>query len=475
VFENQSFQSLVDAGRSTGETIAVNRFLVAAKGLHGVPVGALVLFENGDSGMVREVAATQVTILNLTSEDLAVGTLVVMQDERVTIGASEQIIGRVISAMGKPLDGKGEIGSTERQPIFGAAPGIAERELLNEQLPSGVALVDLMFPIVLGQRIAILGDTRSGKSTFLTQLAINQNGSERIVIYVLISKRQADIDNLLSRLEASGAMEQSIVVIANVFDSLGQSYMAPYAACAIGEYLWRSGRDVVMIYDDLSSHAKVYREISLLSEVPPGRDSYPGDMFYAHSSLLERAGKLSTNGKTLTAIPVIVTPGDDITAYLSTSIMSITDGQIIFDLDSFRQGIRPAVNAGLSVSRVGGRSQTARLKALSGTLFKRLAAYRQAAEYSHFGSEMAVESQADLELGKQIYEAFKQLPDELYSLAEQQLVIGAILAAAGRTKVNIDALKRQAKAAAPNITSEEQYDPAIASLVAENTIQGVAQ
>jgi F-type H+-transporting ATPase subunit alpha len=474
MFENQSFQSLVDAGRPTGEVVSVNRFMVGVSGLRDVAVGALVLFENGDQGMVREVGRDLVAILNLTSENIALGALVVLQENFMTVGASDKLVGRVISASGKPLDGKGEVGALDREPIFKDAPGIVERALLNEQLPSGVTLVDLLFPIVLGQRIAVLGDTRSGKSTFLTQLTVNQKDTGRIVIYVLISKRRVDIDNLIARLEATGAMAHSIVVIASIFDSLGQSYIAPYAACAIGEYLWHAGHDVVMVYDDLSSHAKVYREISLLSEVPPGRDSYPGDMFYAHSSLLERAGKLASNGKTLTAIPVVVTPNDDITAYLPTSIMSITDGQIIFDLESFRQGIRPAVNAGLSVSRVGGRSQTARLKDLSGTLFKRLSAYRQAAEFSHFGSELALESQSDLELGKQIYEAFKQLPDELYSLTERQLILGTVLVAGGKTKVNIDSLKRQTKDLAPGITQEALFKPAIDRLVSQNTVQGVS-
>ena len=471
MFDNQTFQTLVDEGHSTGEVTAVNRFLITVKGLHDVAVGALVLFENNDQGMVREILADRVIVLNLNSENMALKTLVVVQEESLSVPAGESLVGRIISATGRPLDDKGPIVTPDRQPIFGTAPGITERSLLNEQLVSGVTLVDLLFPIVLGQRIAVLGDTRSGKSTFLTQMAVNQLGTGNIVIYVLISKRRVDVDNLVSRLQATGAMAHSIVMIASVFDSLAQSYLAPYAACAIGEYLWHKGHDVVLVYDDLSSHAKVYREISLLSAVTPGRDSYPGDMFYAHSSLLERAGKLASNGKTLTAIPVVITPNDDITAYLPTTIMSITDGQIIFDLQSFRQGIRPAVNAGLSVSRVGGRAQSHSLQDLSGGLFKSLARYRQAAEFSHFGSELAVESKADLELGKAIYEGFKQQPEELYQLVEQELIISAILKTSGKVKINVDSLKRQAKQLAPSITDTNMVAAAVDTLVSENTIQ----
>jgi F-type H+/Na+-transporting ATPase subunit alpha len=471
VFENQTFQSLVDQGKSTGEVIAVNRFIVTVRGLRDIASGSLVLFENGEQGIVREVLSDKVIILNLDSERAAIKTLVVSQEDSMSIGVGPGLVGRVISALGRPIDSKGPLATPERQLVFGTAPGITERALLNDQLLSGTTLVDLLFPIVLGQRIAVLGDTRSGKSTFLTSLTVNQLGKGNIVVYVLISKRRVDVDNLVSRLESTGAINHTIVVVASVFDSLTQSYIAPYAACAIAEYFWQKGNNVVIIYDDLSSHAKVYREISLLSKIPPGRDSYPGDMFYAHSSLLERAGKLASSGKTLTSIPIIITPNDDITAYLPTSIMSITDGQIIFSLDEFRQGIRPAVNAGLSVSRVGGRAQNERQKKLSGKLFKSLAKYRQASEFSHFGSELAIESEAELALGKAIYEAFRQTPDELFDLTEQQLILESILKTEGKVKVNVASLKAQAKKLAPTITAEEAFNPAVETLVKDNRIQ----
>jgi F-type H+-transporting ATPase subunit alpha len=317
-----------------------------------------------------------------------------------------------------------------------------------------------------------MGDTKSGKTSFLTQLGVNQVGTDRIVVYVLIGKRRLEIDSLLSRLTETNAINNSIVVIANIFDSLAQSYLAPYVGCSIAEYLWYNGRDVVVIYDDLTSHAKIYREVSLLSQVNPGRDSYPGDMFYAHSSLLERAGKLAANGKTLTALPAVITPGDDITAYLPTSIMSITDGQIIFDLATFRQNIKPAVNTGLSVSRVGGRAQNQRQKKLSGSLFKSLAAYRQAAEFSHFGTDMAPETMQALQLGQQINEAFRQTPGELFSLTEQELILEVVLEAAGQRKLNIGLLKMKVRELSPDLRNDEDIDKAIKQLLEASTMGG---
>jgi len=374
------------------------------------------------------------------------------------VPVGQELVGRVVSPMGQPLDGKGAIAAKQQSGIFNAAPGIMARSMLNEQLASGVTAVDMFFPIVLGQRIAILGDSKSGKSTFLSQLSASQAGTDRVVVYVLIGKRKVDIENLLADLQTSGAMEHTIVVLADIFDSLTQSYLAPYAACAMGEYLWYAGRDVVIIYDDLSSHAEAYRQLSLLQEIDPGRDSYPGDMFFAHSSLLERAGKLLKNNKTLTALPVILTPNDDITAYLPTNIMSITDGQIIFDLEVFRKGIRPSVNAGLSVSRVGGQAQTKRQKLLTGNLFKKIARYHQAEEFSHFGSSLSKEASIDFLLGKQIYQVLQQPPEELHNLTQQQLMLETVLLGQGKTEIDVAGLKESVKSQAAKIDDDKEFD-----------------
>jgi F-type H+-transporting ATPase subunit alpha len=470
VFDNALFQQLVDDKHSTGEVIGTDRFLVYIKGLEGVAANALIIFENGQRGMVRNITEDHVLVMNLESENTPLGSLVVLYDNILTTGVGEGLIGRVITPLCQALDGKGDVKLASSWPIYNQAPGMMERSLLKDQLNSGVTLVDLMFPIVLGQRIAILGDTKSGKSSFLQQLGINQTTTQNVVIYVLIGKRRVEIDQMVTRLTESGAINNSIVIVADIFASLAQSYIAPYVGCAIGEYLWHGGRDVVIIYDDLSSHAKVYREVALLAGSNPGRDSYPGEMFFAHSSLLERAGKLSSNGKTMTALPVVITPGDDITAFLPTSVMSITDGQLVFDLATFRQNIRPAINAGLSVSRVGGRARNPRQKLLSGMLFKKLADYRQATEFAHFGSDLTPETQASLLLGQMINDAFRQGVGELLSPIEQQLMLETVLTSAGQRKLNIGLLKMKIKELAPTVRSEADLDPLVAQLIQMTTV-----
>lgn len=458
MFDNQTFQKLVEADNLTGEVVATNSFVVEIKGLNGVCLGAEILFEDGQHGIVREAYGDKVILFNIDSEKIKLGTLAVVEKDMLSVPVGKGLVGRVVSPMGQPLDGGGAIRATASSGIFNQAPGIMDRSMLDTQLASGVTAVDSFFPIVLGQRIAMLGDSKSGKSTFLGQLSANQQGSDRIVVYVLIGKRKVDIEHLLAELQASGAMTHTIVVLADIFDSLSQSYLAPYAACAMAEYLWNEGEDVIIIYDDLSSHAEAYRQLSLLQEVDPGRDSYPGDMFYAHSSLLERAGKLLKNGKTLTALPVILTPNDDVTAYLSTNIMSITDGQIIFDLKVFRQGIRPAVNAGLSVSRVGSQAQTVRQKKLSATLFKKLASYHQAEEFSHFSTQLSKETANDLEIGKALYKVLSQPPEERHSLTEQQLMLETVLLSNGGDSIDVNGLKKAVKEAALKVKEEKDFD-----------------
>lgn len=475
MFDNQTFQKLVEADNLTGEVVAVNGFIIEVKGLEGVQLGAQVLFEDGQRGMVREAYGDKVILFNIDSEHMDPGTLAVVQSDVLSVPVGKGLVGRVVTPMGEPLDGKGAIRTTATSGVFNPAPGIMARSMLNEQLASGVTAVDSFFPIVLGQRIAILGDSKSGKSAFLGQLSASQEGTDRIVVYVLMGRRKVDVERLLSNLRDSGAMEHTIVVLADIFDSLTQTYLAPYAACAMAEHLWYGGQDVVIMYDDLSSHAEAYRQLSLLQEVDPGRDSYPGDIFYAHSSLLERAGKLKTNGKTLTSLPVVLTPNNDITAYLSTSIMSITDGQIIFDLELFRTGIRPAVNAGLSVSRVGGQAQNNRQKRLSSTLFKTLAAYRQAEEFSHFSSQLSKETRIDLTLGKYIYQALHQPPEERHTLVEQQLMLETILLSGGEMDIDVPALKESVKKVAKDAKKDEDYDRIEAELLKKHGAKLLAE
>lgn len=474
MFNNAIFQRLVEADQLTGEVVAINSFIIEVKGLEGVRLGAQVLFEDGQHGIVREAYGDKVILFNVDSENIAPGTLAVVENDILSVPVGKSLVGRVVSPMGVPLDGKGPIRTSATSGIFNPAPGIMARSMLNQQLASGVSAVDSFFPVVLGQRIAILGDSKSGKSTFLSQLSANQEGSDHIVVYVLIGKRKVDVEHLLTELRESGAMKHTIVVLADIFDSLTQSYLAPYAACAMAEHLWYGGEDVIILYDDLSSHAEAYRQLSLLQEVDPGRDSYPGDIFYAHSSLLERAGKLLKNGKTLTSLPVVLTPNNDITAYLPTSIMSITDGQIIFDLEIFRQGIRPAVNAGLSVSRVGGQAQTNRQKRLSSSLFKIIAQYKQAEEFSHFSSQLSKETTIDLTLGKYVYQALQQPPNELLSLPEQQLLLETVLLSGGETEIDVAAIKQSVKKVSAQIKDEKDYDRLEAELLKKHTVASKA-
>ncbi len=463
---DKEFSELVGAGNPSGEVIKVDRYLVTVKGMSGCSVNATVLFQNGDWGIVRELHEGTAVVLNCENEQTPVGSVVVLKDEVFSIPTGEALVGRVVDPFGKPVDGKGDITLTNTRPIFDQAPGISERVALKDQLYSGVSIVDSLFPVVLGQRIAILGDTKSGKTSFLLQVGANQVKTDTVMVYVLIGKRRAEVDHLVATLEQTGAMAQSIVVVADVFRSLAQSYIAPYAGCAMAEYMWKEKqKDVVIVYDDLSAHAKVYREISLLAEANPGRESYPGDMFYSHSSLLERAGKLKTTGKTLTAFPVVVTPGDDITANLPTSIMSITDGQLIFDLTTFRQGNRPALNTGLSVSRVGGRAQTKRQQKLTSDIFKILTSYRQALEFSHFGSDLSADSKRLLEQGSQLLSAFRQLPNELHTIVEQELILRIVVESAGQYKVDIAQLKKEAEESAKAVNSDEDFEKSIKELL----------
>lgn len=465
MFDNAQFQSLVEEDRLTGEVVATNRFIVEVKGLEGVEIGAQVLFQDGQRGLVREAYGDKVILYNIDSESLPLGTLAVVEYDDLQVPVGKELIGRVVTPMGNPLDGLGPVVTETTSGIFNPAPGIMDRKVLDQQLVSGVTAVDSFFPIVLGQRIAILGDSKSGKSTFLSQLTANQQGTDRVVVYVLVGKRKVDVERLLAGLKSSGAMDHTIVVLANIFDSLTQSYIAPYAACAMAEHIWKAGQDVIIMYDDLSSHAEAYRQLSLLQEVDPGRDSYPGDIFYTHSSLLERAGRLLDNDKTLTSLPVILTPNDDITAYLSTNVMSITDGQIIFDLGYFRKGVRPAVNAGLSVSRVGGQAQTKRQKQLSTALFKAIAKYHQADEFSHFSSQLSKETRTDLARGRHLYAALMQPPEELLSLPEQQLMLETIMLSPDDRVIDVAALKQAVSELASQATDDAAYDRLEAELL----------
>lgn len=437
------FNQFVAAGNPVGEVVGIDSFQVKVKGLQPTNVHAVVRFDNDIRGYVHHVYEDYVMVMKLDPTPVKIGMVCVIEREQLLTPIGKNYIGRVVNTFGEPIDGKGPIQPDGLWEVFHNAPMLYERELLDTQLETGITVLDVNFSLVRGQRMAVLGDGKTGKTSMTTQIAINQKNTDITVIYVLIAKRQRDVAQLVDRLEKNDALGKAIVIVTNMFESLILTYLAPYIGAAHGEYFWQSlGMDTLVIYDDLTSHAQAYREISLIAGVSPGRDSYPGDMFYAHSSLVERAGRIEANHASQTILPIVYAPGGDITAYLPTNVMSMTDGQWILDMKVFKDTMRPAISTGLSVTRVGGVGQNKRQKALAAALNKTLAGYRTAEEYAHFGTELSAEAQADYDKGAMLFKLMNQDIGEGYNLMEQQLLLDIVLGATPVERIDIAKLKQ---------------------------------
>lgn len=415
-----------EESRETGEVIWVGDGIVTVYGIDHAMYGEIVAFENGVKGMVQDVRQNEIGII-LFGRDTGIkeGTKVVRTKKKAGIPVGDAFVGRVINALGEPIDGNGDVKEDDYRPIEQEAPGIIDRQSVDTPMETGILSIDSMFPIGRGQRELIIGDRQTGKTSIATDTIINQGGKDVICIYVAIGQKASTVAKIVNTLKKHDAMDYSIVVSSTASDPASLQYIAPYAGTAMAEYFMHKGKDVLIVYDDLSKHAVAYRAISLLLERSPGREAYPGDVFYLHSRLLERSSHLSDKlgGGSITALPIIETQAGDVSAYIPTNVISITDGQIFLESNLFNAGMRPAVNVGLSVSRVGGAAQTKAMKKASGSIRIDLAQYREMEVFTQFASDLDDATKAQLQHGKALMELLKQPLSHPLSMHEQVLTL----------------------------------------------------
>ena len=413
----------------TGVVILVGDGIAKASGLEKCMAGELVEFPDGSYGMAQNLEEDTVSIVILGSDQgIKEGDTVKRTGSVVSVPVGEKLIGRVVNALGEPIDGKGSIEAEAYRAIEMPAPGIIERQHVSRPLQTGIKAIDSMIPIGRGQRELIIGDRQTGKTTIATDTILNQKGKSCICIYVAIGQKRSTVAQVVDSLTAGGAMDYTIVVSATASELAPMQYIAPYAGCTMGEYFMYQGKDVLVIYDDLSKHAVAYRAISLLIRRPPGREAYPGDVFYLHSRLLERAAQLSPElgGGSLTALPIIETQAGDVSAYIPTNVISITDGQIFLETELFNSGIMPAVNPGISVSRVGGDAQIKAMKKVAGSLKLLYSQYRELQSFAQFGSDLDADTKSRLALGERIVAVLKQKNGSPKEVAQQVCIIYAV-------------------------------------------------
>ena len=415
--------------REVGNVIWVGDGIATVYGIDHAMYGEIVTFENGVKGMVQDIKKNEIGVI-IFGKDTGIreGTKVARTEKRAGIPVGEGFIGRVVDALGAPIDGKGEIQADGYRPVENDAPGIVDRKSVSVPLETGILAIDSMFPIGRGQRELIIGDRQTGKTSIATDTILNQKGKDVICIYVAIGQKASTVAKLVGTLEKHGAMEYTTVFSATASDCAPLQYIVPYAGTALAEYFMYQGKDVLIVYDDLSKHAVAYRALSLLLERSPGREAYPGDVFYLHSRLLERSSRLSeeAGGGSITALPIIETQAGDVSAYIPTNVISITDGQIFLETDLFMSGVRPAVNVGLSVSRVGGAAQTKAMKKASGSMRIDLAQYREMEVFTQFSSDLDEATKAQLDYGKCIMELLKQPLGRPLSAAEQVITLWVV-------------------------------------------------
>ena len=414
----------------TGVVILVGDGIAKVSGLDQCMAGELVELSNGSFGMAQNLEEDTVSIVILGSDSgIKEGDTVKRTGKVVSVPVGQALIGRVVNALGEPIDGKGPIDTQQYRPIEMPAPGIIDREPVNVPLQTGIKAIDSMIPIGRGQRELIIGDRQTGKTTIATDTILNQKGKDVICIYVAIGQKRSTVAQIVNNLQAGGAMDYTIVVSATASELAPMQYIAPYSGCSMGEYFMHQGKDVLVIYDDLSKHAVAYRAISLLIRRPPGREAYPGDVFYLHSRLLERAAHLSAahGGGSLTALPIIETQAGDVSAYIPTNVISITDGQIFLETELFNAGIMPAVNPGISVSRVGGNAQIKAMKKVSGSLKLLYSQYRELQSFAQFGSDLDADTKARLAQGERIVAVLKQKNNAPVEVANQVCILYAVI------------------------------------------------
>ena len=410
-----------------GTVVTVGDGIAHVHGLENCMSGELLEFPGGVYGMAQNLEEDLVGAVILGSDqDIREGDTVKRTNRIVEVPVGEAMLGRVVDALGKPIDGKGPIHTTESRPIESPAPGIIERAPVNVPLQTGIKAIDSMIPIGRGQRELIIGDRQTGKTAICLDTIINQKGTGVICIYVAIGQKRSTVAQVAETLAQNGAMDYTCIVAATASESAPLQYIAPYAGCSIGEYFMHKGKDVLVIYDDLSKHAVAYRALSLLLHRPPGREAYPGDVFYLHSRLLERAANIQ-NGGSLTALPIIETQAGDVSAYIPTNVISITDGQIFLETELFNSGIRPAVNPGISVSRVGGNAQIKAMKKVAGTLKLAYSQYRELQAFSQFGSDLDADTKKRLAQGERIVEVLKQPQNSPIPVEKQVIIIYAVI------------------------------------------------